>query len=250
MSNITTNYIDFRQEHRIYLLEGVLYELVGMLAITDHDEQEDDGFDTHSSPVTYYKLILDAEQMYDGGCYQEGELPPVFARRGDVISLPRLALYLLGNIYFNIDNPSILMEQLEAYDLKVENNDICDITIRLYPVYHGYRVVSDFHSSFHCPLTFISSSEYKTGLLFDVKGHKEFYTFKKLATRIGKIIYALQTSFERDIEIVRICEVKGEGTSDEQEIDLPKGYSQFLRLVRIAAEKERIYWENIRKDDE
>lgn len=249
MSNITTNYIDFRQEHRIYLLEGVLYELVGMLAITDHDEQEDDGFSTHSSPVTYYKLILDAEQMYNGGCYQEGELPTVFARRGDVISLPRLALYLLGNIYFNIDNPSILMEQLEEYNLKVENNDICDITIRLYPVYHGYRVVSDFHSSFHCPLTFISSSEYKTGLLFDVKGHKEFYTFKKLATRLGKIIYALQTSFERDIEIVRICEVKGEGTPDEQEIDLPKGYSQFLRLVRIAAEKERIYWENILKDD-
>ena len=249
MSNITTNYIDFRQEHRIYLLEGVLFELVGMLAITDHDEKEDDGFGTHSSPFTYYKFIFDAEQMYDGGCYQEGELPPVFARRGDVISLPRLALYLLGNIYFNNDNPSILMEEIGEYDLKVENNDICDITIRLYPVWQGYRVVSDFHDCFHGPLTFISSSEYKPGLLFKVDGHKEFYTFKKLATRIGQIIYALQTSFERDIEIVRICEVKGEGTSDEQEIDLPKGYSQFLRLVRIATEKERIYWENILKDD-
>ena len=41
MSNIHTNFIDFRDEHRIYFLEGNLLELVGMIADTDYDDLDE-----------------------------------------------------------------------------------------------------------------------------------------------------------------------------------------------------------------
>lgn len=246
MANIQSHYIDFRNDHRIYLLGGALYELVGMIADTDYDDWDEDSFSSDASPRTWYKLILNSEYMYDGGHYEEGSLPPVFARRGEVIGFPNLLRYLLGNVISRVDNACILMEELPGLDLKVADLGKVDLTLRLYPVHSGYRVVSDFHNTFHSPLTFIKSSDDKKSIVFSFENGEAFFTFKQLATEIGKIVYALQSYFKRDIEIVHICRIEGECTPQEHESVLPKGYGQFLRLVRIAAEKEKKYWEKFK----
>lgn len=55
MSNIKSHYIDFRSEHRIYLLDGMLHELVGMFADIDYDEWNENVQSSHPSPVAWYK---------------------------------------------------------------------------------------------------------------------------------------------------------------------------------------------------
>ena len=240
--NIQSHYIDFRDEHRIYLLGGILYELVGMIADTDYDDWDENSFSSDPSPRTWYKLILNSEYMYDGGHYEEGSLPHVFARRGDTIGLPNLLRYLLENVFFRVDNACILMEELSGLDLKVDDLKKVDLTLRLYPVHSGFRVVSELHNPFDFPLIFVKSPDDRKGIIFSYEGNEDFFTFRKLATEIGRIVFALQDYFKRDIEIVHICRIEGECTPQEREAELPKGYSQFLRLVRIAAEKERNYW--------
>ena len=241
--NIKTNYIDFRNEHRIYLLEGILDELVGMIAVTDFDDLYEDCPGPSACPKTTYKLILNPGFMYPGGCWEEGELPSVFAHRGDIISHPRLLKLLLGNIFFEADDAVGLMDQLKKYDLKVEDLTKNDITLRLERFLgDNFRVGSDLHSLIDYPSTYISYSDNPKGIRFSIDGNEKVYSFYELANRIGEIVYALQEYFSRDVNITRICEVKNQGSSNEQEVELPKSYSKFLRLVRLAAEIERKKW--------
>ena len=239
--NIKTNYIDFRNEHRIYLLEGILDELVGMIAVTNFDDLDEDSPGPSASPKTTYKLILNPDCMYTGGVWEEGDLPSVFAHRGDIISHPLLLKILLGNIFFRTDDAvSLMFYQLKKYDLKVEELTKNDITLRLDRLSgDDFRVGSDLHSLIDYPLTFISYSDNPKGIRFSIGGNEEVYSFYELANRIGEIVYALQEYFSRDVNITRICEVKNQGSSNEQEVELPESYSKFLRLVRLAAEKER-----------
>ena len=241
--NIKTNYIDFRNEHRIYLLEGILDELVGMIAVTDFDDLYEDCPGPSACPKTTYKLILNPDIMYTGGVWEEGELPSVFAHRGDIISHPRLLKFLLGNIFFQTDDAVHLMDQLKKYDIKVKDLIKNDITLRLKRLLgDNFRVESDLHSLIGYPWTFFSYSDNPKGIRFSIDGNEKIYSFYELANRIGEIVYALQKYFSRDVNITRMCEVKNQGSSNEQEVELPKSYSKFLRLVRLAAEIERKKW--------
>ena len=246
MSDIQSHYIDFRDEHRIYFIEGMLMELVGMIADTDYDELHNDSPSTDPSPVTWYKLIVHPELMADGGHYEESCLPLIFAHRGDTISKHKIAKYLLENIYYNTDSPIILLEELQELDLCVDKSDmICDIAVRLFSVLgDGYRIETELQTTFGYPLMFIHphQKDGKKGLMFSIDDEKKHYTFKQLATAFGAILYALREFYERDIEIVSIREVKKEYTPEEYEAELPKSYRQFLRMIEIAAEKEKRYW--------
>lgn len=246
MADIQSHYIDFRDEHRIYFIEGMLMELVGMIADTDYDEWNNDSPSTDPSPVTWYKLIVHPELMFDGGHYEEGCLPPIFAHRGDTISTHKIVKYLLENIYYNTDSPIVLLEELQELDLCVDKSDmICDIAVRLFSVLgDGYRIETELQTTLGYPLMFIHphQKDGKKGLMFSIDDEKKHYTFKQLATAFGAILYALREFYERDIEIVSIREVKKEYTPEEYEAELPKSYRQFLRMIEIAAEKEKRYW--------
>lgn len=245
MSNIKSHYIDFRSEHRIYFLDGMLHELVGMCADTDYDDWSEDSYSTNSSPRTRYKLIFDPEQMYNGGYYEEGSLPYIFAHRGDTLTHPMLSKILLNNIYYNIDDPICILETLSRFDLHIDmSKPICDITVRLCDIVSGYRVETNIHSVFGYPLTFIHyPTDGQKGIIFTIDGNEKLYTFKRLATAIGKIIFTLRSCFDRDVEIVNFHAVRFEDTPKEEEIALPEAYDKFLRLINIAAEQERRYWE-------
>ena len=181
--------------------------------------------------------------MYTGGVWEEGELPSVFAHRGDIISHPRLLKFLLGNIFFQTDDAVHLMDQLKKYDIKVKDLIKNDITLRLKRLLgDNFRVESDLHSLIGYPWTFFSYSDNPKGIRFSIDGNEKIYSFYELANRIGEIVYALQKYFSRDVNITRMCEVKNQGSSNEQEVELPKSYSKFLRLVRLAAEIERKKW--------
>lgn len=241
--NIKTNFIDFRNEHRICLIEGSLDELVGMIADTDYNDFDKCSPSPNATPRTMYKLILDPVCMFSGGYWEEGELPDVFARRGDVISHCQLLEYLLSNIFYRTAEATSLMNNLDRFGLKVEEPKTVDITLYLEKIKGGYNVSSDWHSFSGEPMTYIFYSDNPKGINLYVGENEEVFSFHELANSIGKIIYALREYFKRDVEIVHVCEVIIPHSSEGHEVDLPKGYSQFLRLVNIAAEKERRYRE-------
>ena len=242
MSNIQSHYIDFRAEHRIYLLEGVLWELVGMLADTDYDDWDEKSISDDPSPRTWYKFVFDSEFMYDGGHYPEGSLPGIFAHRGDTLSTVQIGIYLLGNIYYNNDSPICLLEGLKAFDLKADFS-VADIKVRFLPIGNGYNIETDLQSFVGWPPIFVRPSpDGKKGLVFSVANNEEFYSYKRLATRMGRILYALREYFGRDVEITSIVGVKDVGSSKESEYELSPSFHQFFRLVNIAADVEKDYW--------
>lgn len=246
MSDIHTNYIDFRDEHRIYLLDGMLYELVGMIADTDYDEWNEHSTSDDSSPITWYKLILNSNYMFDGGHYEEGCLPYVFAHRGDVLNGYQLMQYLINN---HTDDPICLLEALDDFDLTAELTESeCSIRIRLFPVWSGYRV----ESNIGFPMMFISApKDDRKGVVLDGQGYEgeETYSYKRLAKEMGEILYALREYFKKPtIDISGITIAEDECAPKETEVEAPEAYNRFLRLVRIAAEKEKKYWEDLTRE--
>lgn len=246
MSDIHTNYIDFRDEHRIYLLDGMLYELVGMIADTDYDEWNEKTKSDDSSPITWYKLILNSDFMFDGGYYEEGCLPYVFAHRGDVLKGYQLMQYLINN---HTDDPICLLEALDDFDLTAELTESqCSIRIRLFPVRSSYRV----ESNIGFPMMFISApKDDRKGVVLDVQGYEgeETYSYKSLAEYIGKILYALRKYLHRPtIDIYGFSIVEDECAPMHTEVKAPESYTRFLRLVRLAVEKEKKYWDDLDKE--
>ena len=242
MSNLHSNYIDFRSEHRLYLLDGCISELVGMIADTDYDEWDEDTVSEDPSPITWYKLIVNPEYMHDGGHYREGSLPFIFAHRGDVLKEYQLVNYLMNNIVYSVDSPICLLEDLKNFDLSaILTDSLRSISIRLCSVWSGYRV----ETSAGGKLMFISTpKDGSKGVVFTSDGHEKLYSYKELAKAFGQILYALREFFhDSTININRISIVENECTSDEKLVPAPKGYTKFLRLVNLGAEKERMYWE-------
>lgn len=244
MSNIHTNYIDFRDEHRIYFLEGNLLELVGMIADTDYDEWNKDTMSDDPSPITWYKLILNSECMFDGGHYEEGALPPVFAHRGDVLKGYQLMRYLINN---HVTEPICLLGELERLGLTaVLTESECSIRIRLFPVWDGYRV----ESNIGFPLMFISApKDGRKGVVLDVREEnegEETYSYKRLAEEMGEILYALREFFKKPtIDISGFSIVEDDRALMLTEVKAPESYTRFLRLVRLAAEKKKKYYDDL-----
>lgn len=241
MSDIHTNYIDFRDEHRIYLLDGYLFELVGMLAFTDYDDRNEFCESLPSSapsPITWYKLIM--ERMFNGGYYLEEEQPNVFAHRGDVIKGYELMQYLINN---ENDDPIRLLEDLERYDITAELSDSeCSIQICLEVLGHGGFKVE---SNIGFPLTFIEPEDNRVVLKANDK--KVTYSFKKLIITIGSILYALREHLHKPT--IDISEIFFDEYFHKVEfVQNPDFFPKFLRLVRIAAEKTKMYWEDFKKE--
>lgn len=244
--NVQSNFIDFRNEHRIYLLEGGLFELFGMIAVTDCENVDDyscESFSKAPSPVTSYKFIIDPELMMNGGYFEEGELPSVFAHRGDTISITQLMEYLMGNLYFHTEEPILLLNELSHFNLAVDQSQpVCDIRILLNDVGSVYRVNTNLGG----PLTFISfPSEGKKGVNLSIDGQSVSLSYRELAKKIGRILYALRRYFKRPgIDVVSISKVENEHSPQRREEKMCGKYNQFLRLVRIGAECEKRYWDN------
>lgn len=228
-----TNFIDFRDEHRIYLIEGSLEELVGMIAVIDFDDDyEDFGKFCLPSPVTYYKFIINPKYMINGGYFSEGGLPNIFAHRGDTIKVWQMMEILLKNIYFHTETPIEILEELSDFELKVDPSEaICDIRIRLYQC-TTFRVETDLGGA----LMFITiPEEGDKGFTFSIDGDEKFYSYRDLAIRIGEILYALRKFFHRpDIEIVNITlyDIHEKEMSD---VPIVNGFQKFLRCVELAA---------------
>ena len=244
MSDIHTNYIDFRDEHRIYLLDDHLHELVGMIADTDYDEWNEDSISDDSSPITWYKLILNSKYMFDGGHYREGDLPSIFAHRGDVLKGRQLMQYIINN---HLDDPICLLEDLDEFDITAELTESeCSIQIRLFQVWSGYRV----ESNIGFPLMFISApKDDRKGVVLTVNGEEKTYSYKRLAKEIGEILYALREYFKKPtIDISGFSIVEDECAPIETEVKAPESYTRFLRLVRLATEKEKKCWDDLHKE--
>ena len=190
MSDIHTNYIDFRDEHRIYLLYGLLEELVGMIADSDYDERNENAM-SDSSPITWYKFIVNPKYMFDGGHYKEGELPPIFAHRGDVLTGYQLMNYLINN---DNDEPICLLEELEGLGLTAELSEReCSIQICLVPLWNRiFRV----ESNIGFPLMFISEPK-DNCVVLEANEKKITCSLKKLIIDIGNILYALREYFHK-----------------------------------------------------
>lgn len=243
MSNIQSHYIDFRDEHRIYLLGGCLCELVGMIADTDYDEWNEYSISNDSSPVTWYKFITNSKFMNDGGHYMEGSLPPIFAHRGDRLEIRHLMKYLLSNIYYNTDSPIVLLEDLGEYGLTIGEEVVADIVIKLCHVWDGFRV----ESNYNVPLMFIRlSKETPHQIIFSVDGKEKIYSIKRLAKELGDVIYAFREFFENDVKVSSIVMVEDECKPQRREVDAPAPYQKFLRLIELGAEIEKRYWDNLR----
>lgn len=246
MANILSNYIDFRDEHRIYLLDGVLWELVGMIAFSDYDDRDEE-FGT-TSPKTSYKFIFNSELMQNGGFWEEGFLPPIFAHRGDTLNLSQVVCYLVEHCLvedFFVENVGYIFRSpvdfTERLDLHIDSETIlCDISIKLIEFNGGYNIKCDFPQKLNLPWMFIYfPSDGRKGIMIShsKNGYErktKFYTFKAFATVFGEIIYSLREYFDREVEIVDIKAV----SRDDTPIDLPKSYEKFLRLINIAADKE------------
>lgn len=242
MSNIKSHYIDFRSEHRIYLLDGMLHELVGMFADIDYDEWNENVQSSDPSPVARYKLVFNSEYMFDGGRYKEGELPNIFAHRGDGLEVSQVMALLLHNMIYNIDSAVVCLEDdLMQFGLCCKSS-LCDIVIRLCPVWSGFRVETDMGGA----LMFINTlTDGKISLTVD--GYEKCFTYRELAISIGEILYALREYFKRDIEIVKICRVENECKADQREVITPT-YEKFRRIIELGALKEEKYWE--KKDND
>ena len=241
MSNIHTNFIDFRDEHRIYFLEGILLELIGMIADTDYDEWNKDTMSDDPSPITCYKLILNSECMFDGGHYSEGDLPPIFAHRGDVLTGRQLMQYLINN---HFDDPKRLLEYLDKLDLTAELTESeCSIQIRLFPVLSGYRV----ESNIGFPSMFIDApSDGRKGVVWRVEEEEITCSYKRLAEEMGEILYALREYFKKPtIDISGFSIVEDDRAPMPTEVKAPESYTRFLRLVRLAAEKKKKYYDDL-----
>ena len=247
MSNIQTNFIDFRNEHRLYVIDGFLQELVGMIAITDFDSFSDLHEDADPSPETYYKFICDSQFMHDGGSFSEGELPHIFAHRGDIISIYNVMNYLLKNIYFNTDSPICLLERFDDYNLSIsEEHFHPDITISLCDVKSSYRI----ETSLGHPLMFIEKKCSQPNMVsLTIDGYHIALSYKKIIMRLGKIIYGLRSYMKRkDIRIKEIWDIKDWVTPTEKK-NPPTGWERLPRLVDLAAEIHEKYWNNILKED-
>lgn len=229
-----TNFIDFKDEHRIYLIEGSLEELVGMIAVTNFDDDyEDFGKLRLPSPVTHYKFIINPNYMCNGGYFCEGNLPNIFAHRGDTIKVWQIMEILLKNIYFHIESPIAILEELSDFELKVDPSEaICDIRIRLYQIIKSFRVETDLGGA----IMFITiSKEGDKGITVSIDGYEKFYSYRDLAIRIGKILYALRKFFHRpDIEIVNIT-LYDFWEKEMSDVPIANGFQKFLRCVELAA---------------
>lgn len=245
MSKIRTNYIDFRSEHRIYLHNGWLTELVGMIADTDYDNWEKNKESGTIDPVTWYKFITDPQFMYDGGYYREGDLPSIFAHRGDKLRDYQVMTLLDQNIYFHLEDPILILEDhLKDLDLTcILSDQLRNIRIRLCSVWSGYRVELNTGGS----LMFIKvPKEEGKGIVLTIDGHKQEYSFRKLAKSAGQILYALRAYFhEPDICISDVSIVENECLPDQRLVPAPEPYFKFLRLIEMAAKMEERHWDQL-----
>lgn len=234
--NIKTNFIDFRNEHRIYLLDGALYELFGMIAVTDLDDLDNDGMlrmQDSPSPKTRYKFIIVDEQMLNGGIYEEGELPSVFAHRGDTIKIREIMNILLLNIYFHNAEPIDILKDLSDLDLTVDVPEpFPDIEIRIAEKYDFFSVDTNLS---HPIMYFSIPKKGENGVTLSINGYEDTYSLNFLATRIGEIIHDLRVYFNRP-------EIKIKGFSmwdslfeNKLDVPLPEGFENFLRLVEKEA---------------
>ena len=94
------------------------------------------------------------------------------------------------------------------------------------------RIVDKELFNFHYP------EKGKKGIICHFDGIEEFFSYKRLASALGEILYALREYFKRQFEIVSIEAVR----YDDTPIDLPESYNKFIRLINIAAEIQRRYW--------
>lgn len=234
--NIKTNYIDFRNEHRIYLLDGALYELFGMIAVTDLDDLDNDGMlrmQDSPSPKTRYKFIIVDGLMLNGGFYEEGDLPSVFAHRGDTIKIREIMKILLLNIYFHNAEPIDILEDLSDLDLTVDVPEpFPDIEIRIAEDHDFFSVDTNLY---HPIMHFSIPKKGENGVTLNINGYEDTYSLNFLATRIGEIIHDLRVYFKRPEIKIKGFSMWDSRFENKLDVPLPEGFENFLRLVEKEA---------------
>lgn len=248
MSSMHTNFIDFRDEHRIYYFDGYLRELVGMIIITKIDKEEFSeavvGNNLPKEPETWYKFVCDT-YMGSGGIYKEDLLPDIFAYRDGEITLSRLVRYLLLNIHYRVDNPIVLIEDLSSYNLTVSSEGLGGngIEVFLYPMDTDsyYRIETSI-----CESTFMYLSENKGKLSLRIDRKIAEGSVYWLIRSFAEIIYALQEYFHReDIRILQICVMAKDGLNSKPTVVYSKWCERFPYLVDLYVKKERAYWKKL-----
>lgn len=249
MSSMHTNFIDFRDEHRIYYFDGYLRELVGMIMITKTDQKEFSeavvGNNLPKEPETWYKFVCNT-YMESGGIYKEGLLPDIFAYRDGEITLSRLVRYLLLNIHYRVDDPIVLIEDLSSYNLTVSSEGLGGngIEVFLYSMDADsyYRIETSI-----CESTFMYLSENKGKLSLRIDRKIAEGSVYWLIRSVAEIIYALQEYFHReDIRLSRICIMEKECLRQKPTMMYSKWCDRFPCFVDWFVKKERAYWNNLK----
>jgi len=230
-----SNYIDFRNEHRIYFVNGLFDELVGMIALTDPNPQIKWGKSPEMeimSPETYYKLILNSKWMHDGGTFLESNLPPIFAHRGDELGADKVLDLLIENINHDWIGSYDLLVLLENFDLKVSFSEkLRSIELRL------------FYDPIIPDRFLLLNNVSKTTWFFFQKGDRynlfddESLSIVDVADRIAYIIDALRKFFNRDdIMLTRVSVTKDYlSPSSENDEESPHG-KELINLVNECIE--------------
>ena len=92
-------------------------------------------------------------------------------------------------------------------------------------------------------------SDGRKGVVLDVREEnegEETYSYKRLAEEMGEILYALREYFKKPtIDISGFSIVEDDRAPMPTEVKAPESYTRFLRLVRLAAEKKKKYYDDL-----
>lgn len=78
-----------------------------------------------------------------------------------------------------------------------------------------------------------------------VEGKEEKYSIKRLAKKLGEVIYAFREFLGNEVKATSIVIVEDECKPQRREVDAPAPYQKFLRLIELGAEIEKRYWDNL-----
>lgn len=224
--NFSTCYIDKSSERAIILdNNGELWHLLGFVAITEYNEEDDDY-------LVKYKCIVDYNIALSNS-YNAGDQPEVFAHIGDEINISDLFKLWSYNAFPYSENPSDYYDELERYKLKVLNNLACnDLSIIISkPGKSYYFYITDGTNEFRLdsPFTYVIHNDEPGEFLFRrlVKSGEK-YGICPVIDYLAAIIFALRKILNNKDICFKNVFMRGEVNS---RLPLPDIFDGFLDKI-------------------